>query len=321
MTALTTSGMAAAALVLAAAALVFLLSLTGFVVAGDRRRLAARIDRARGRSDAAPVRNGGGLSGALARIGEAVAASVLVGRDETARMALLLASAGIGHPRALAGFVGLKSLLAVLGLGLAHLWLRSRAVPLEAVAALGVYVTAALAGWRGPDLLVARRRKNRLEAIDRGMPDALDLLVICGEAGLGFDVAVARVAREVVHAHPELGQEFAKLAAEMRVLPDRAQALSNMAERIPLEGVRSFTGMLAQAIRYGTPLSQALRVISSELRADRVVRFEARAAKLPVFITLPMILFILPCVFIVVGGPALLDAMNMLPNTPIGALQ
>ncbi|HYH37542.1 MAG TPA: type II secretion system F family protein [Azospirillum sp.] len=320
MSALNTLGPQAALLVLAGAALVFALSLAGFVRAGDRRRLGARIDRARGRLDAAPAVRGGSLSGGLARLGEAVAASVLVGRDEAARMALMLAAAGISHPRALAGFVGVKSLLAVLGLGLAHLWLHSRAVPPGLVAALGVYTAAALAGWRGPDLLVARRRKHRLEAIDRGMPDALDLLVICGEAGLGFDVAVARVAREIGHAHPELGQEFAKLAAEMRVLPDRAQALSNMAERLPLEGVRSFTGMLAQAIRYGTPLSQALRVISAELRAERMVRFEARAARLPVFITLPMILFILPCVFIVVGGPALLDALHMLPGVQGGAL-
>lgn len=308
------------ALLALAAALIFTLSLAGFVMAGDRRRLAARIDRARGRIDAAPARKGGGLSGALAHVGEAVAASVLVGRDEAARMTLMLASAGIGHPRALAGFVGVKSLLAVLGLGLAHLWLQSRAAAPEMVIALGVYTAAALAGWRGPDVLVAHRRKRRLDAIDRGLPDALDLLVICGEAGLGFDVAVARVAREIVHAHPEVGQEFAKLAAEMRVLPDRAQALSNMAERLPLEGVRSFTGMLAQAMRYGTPLSQALRVISNELRAERMVRFEARAAKLPVFITLPMILFILPCVFIVVGGPALLDAMNMMPGVQAGGL-
>lgn len=307
-------------LLVLAAVLIFTLSLAGFVMAGDRNRLAARIDRARGRIDAAPVRKGGGLSGVLAQLGGAVAASVLVGRDEAARMALMLASAGINHPRALAGFVGVKSLLAMLGLGLAHLWLQSRAVPLGMVMALGVYIAAALVGWRGPDLLVAHRRKRRLDAIDRGLPDALDLLVICGEAGLGFDVAVARVAREIVHAHPELGQEFGKLAAEMRVLPDRVQALSNMAERLPLEGVRSFTGMLAQAMRYGTPLSQALRVISSELRAERMVRFEARAAKLPVFITLPMILFILPCVFIVVGGPALLDAMNMMPGVQMGGL-
>ncbi len=319
MSALTSLGTHGVLLALVAA-LIFTLSLAGFVMAGDRRRLAARIDRARGRIDAAPARGGGGLSGVLAHVGGAVATSVLVGRDEAARMTLMLASAGISHPRALAGFVGVKSLLAVLGLGLAHLWLQSRAAPLEMVMALGVYTAAALAGWRGPDLLVAHRRKRRLDAIDRGLPDALDLLVICGEAGLGFDVAVARVAREIVHAHPELGQELAKLAAEMRVLPDRAQALSNMAERLPLEGVRSFTGMLAQAMRYGTPLSQALRVISNELRAERMVRFEARAAKLPVFITLPMILFILPCVFIVVGGPALLDAMNMMPGVQGGGL-
>jgi len=306
-------------LVLAAATLVFALSLAGYAAMGARRRMAERIGRVCGRSsgpDHSAVRDKGELSGLLTRIGERVAASSLVGRAEVERTGLTLMAAGIEHPKAVQYFFGVKAALALLAIGLVHLWLPNQTFLTGAGGAFAGYLGAALVGWRVPDLVVSRRRKARMEAVERGLPDALDLLVICSEAGLGFDHAVGRVAREVAQAHPDLGREFAKLAAEMRVLPDRSQALSNMAERLQLDSVRSFTGMLAQAMRYGTPLAQALRVISSELRTERMVRFEARAAKLPVMITLPMILFILPCVFIVVGGPALIDALKMMSNMP-----
>ncbi|UEM07241.1 type II secretion system F family protein (plasmid) [Skermanella rosea] len=170
----------------------------------------------------------------------------------------------------------------------------------------------ALAGWRLPDIVLSRLVRNRRAAIERGLPDALDLLVICGEAGLGLDIAFERVAREMKQAHPELGKELAITAAEMRVLPDRYAALANMADRLKLETLRSLVATLSQTMRYGTPLGQALRVLANEMRRERLVRFEERAAKLPVLITLPMVGFILPCVFIVVAGPAALDLLATL---------
>jgi tight adherence protein C len=113
------------------------------------------------------------------------------------------------------------------------------------------------------------------------------------------------------HAHPPLGKELTIVAAEMRVLPDRFMALANMAERLQLDSVGSMVATLNQTMRYGTPLAQALRVLSAEMRAARLVRFEERAARLPVLITLPMIGFILPCVFIVIAGPAVLDIIKI----------
>ena len=143
------------------------------------------------------------------------------------------------------------------------------------------------------------------------MPDAFDLLVICAEAGLGLDAALDRVAREMTQSTPVLAEEIGITAVELGFLPDRRVALMGFAERVQLPSVRALVNTLTQSERYGTPLAQALRVLSSELREERMMKAEEKAAKLPATLTVPMILFILPTLFIVLLGPAIIRVFDL----------
>jgi tight adherence protein C len=298
------------------AAVVMLVTVAVVVQVGlSRRRLNGRLDRVR---QSALVLHGGAdaveAPGLLERFGAFLAKGPLIGQAEMALIKAQLATAGFSRPGMPAYYVGLKAVLALTAVLSDWIWLEAKTVPAPLLMTVGTLLAATLAGWRLPDLVLSKLAKRRREAIERGLPDALDLLVICGEAGLGLDIAFERVAREMKQAHPELGAELAITAAEMRVLPDRFLALANMADRLKLETLRSLVATLSQTIRYGTPLGQALRVLANEMRRDRLTRFEAKAARLPVLITLPMIGFILPCVFIVVAGPAALDLINTLAS-------
>ena len=169
---------------------------------------------------------------------------------------------------------------------------------------------AAVVGLLGPDFMVRRKRKTYLRALDQGLPDAMDMLVICSEAGLGLEAAFERVGTEIVQAHPVVSHEMLTTVQEMQINADRRAALLGLGQRTGLENLRRLGGTLVQTMQYGTPLSQALRSLSAEMRQELLIRFEERAARLPVLLTLPMILFILPCVFLVVGGPALVQVFQ-----------
>ncbi|MCB2061521.1 MAG: type II secretion system F family protein, partial [Novosphingobium sp.] len=132
----------------------------------------------------------------------------------------------------------------------------------------------------------------------------LDLLVICAEAGLTVDAAFARVAREFGRAFPELGDEFTLTSIELSFLTERRQAFENLAYRVNLDSVRGVVTTMIQTERYGTPLASALRVLSAEFRNERMMRAEEKAARLPAIMTVPLILFILPVLFVVILGPA-----------------
>ncbi|WP_338241128.1 type II secretion system F family protein [Aurantiacibacter hainanensis] len=159
-------------------------------------------------------------------------------------------------------------------------------------------------GYKGPELYLANVSTKRTKAIQKGLPDALDLLVICAEAGLTVDAAFNRVAKELGRAYPELGDEFALTAIELSFLNERRQAFENLAYRVNLEAVRGVVTTMVQTERYGTPLASALRVLSAEFRNERMMRAEEKAARLPAIMTVPLILFILPVLFIVILGPA-----------------
>ena len=159
-------------------------------------------------------------------------------------------------------------------------------------------------GYKGPDLFLQNKISKRTNLIRKGLPDALDLLVICAEAGLTVDAAFNRVAREPGRAYPELGDEFAMTAIELSFLSERRQAFENLAYRVNLEAVKGVTTTMVQTERYGTPLASALRVLSAEFRNERMMRAEEKAARLPAIMTVPLILFILPVLFIAILGPA-----------------
>jgi tight adherence protein C len=158
--------------------------------------------------------------------------------------------------------------------------------------------------YKAPDIWLKNKISKRTTAIRKGLPDALDLLVICAEAGLTVDAAFNRVARELGKAYPELGDEFALTSIELGFLTDRRSAFENLAGRIDLDSVRGVVTTMIQTEKYGTPLASALRVLSAEFRNERMMRAEEKAARLPAIMTVPLILFILPVLFVVILGPA-----------------
>jgi tight adherence protein C len=158
--------------------------------------------------------------------------------------------------------------------------------------------------YKGADLYIGNLITKRTHAIRKGLPDALDLLVICAEAGLTVDAAFNRVARELGRAYPELGDEFALTAIELSFLSERRQAFENLSYRVDLDSVKGVVTTMIQTERYGTPLASALRVLSAEFRNERMMRAEEKAARLPAIMTVPLILFILPVLFVVILGPA-----------------
>ncbi len=165
--------------------------------------------------------------------------------------------------------------------------------------------SAALIGsYKAPDLFVQNKLNKRSNEIRKGLPDALDLLVICAEAGLTVDAAFGRVAKELGRAYPELGDEFQLTAIELSFLTERRQAFENLANRVALDAVKGVVTTMIQTEKYGTPLASALRVLSAEFRNERMMRAEEKAARLPAIMTIPLILFILPVLFIVILGPA-----------------
>ncbi|MFL6842401.1 MAG: type II secretion system F family protein [Sphingomicrobium sp.] len=158
--------------------------------------------------------------------------------------------------------------------------------------------------YKAPDIWLSNKVKKRSHAVRKGLPDALDLLVICAEAGLTVDAAFGRVARELGKAYPELGDEFGLTAIELGFLNERRQAFENLATRVDLEAVRGVVTTMIQTEKYGTPLASALRVLSAEFRNERMMRAEEKAARLPAIMTVPLIMFILPTLFVVILGPA-----------------
>jgi tight adherence protein C len=168
----------------------------------------------------------------------------------------------------------------------------------------GVFAGALLLSYKAPDIYVNNKVSKRATEIRKGIPDALDLLVICAEAGLTVDAAFARVARELGAAYPELGEEFQLTAIELSFLTERRMAFENLAERVKLDALKGVVTTMIQTEKYGTPLASALRVLSAEFRHARMMRAEEKAARLPAIMTVPLILFILPTLFVVILGPA-----------------
>jgi len=162
----------------------------------------------------------------------------------------------------------------------------------------GVVAIALVGSYRAADIWLDSKVKSRTAGIRKGLPDALDLLVICAEAGLTVDAAFGRVSKELGRAYPELGDEFALTAIELGFLTDRRHAFDNLASRVNLDSVKGVTTTMIQTEKYGTPLASALRVLSAEFRHERMMRAEEKAARLPA------IMFILPVLFIVILGPA-----------------
>lgn len=203
------------------------------------------------------------------------------------------------------------------------------AVPVVAFAVSLLYVTALFDQWSFflqamvvlgcatfgnylPPILLTNAIQKRQQAIARAFPEALDLMVICVEAGLSVEGGLLKVTDELGKSGPELAEEFGLTAAELAFLGDRRQAWDNLSDRSGLPQVKSLCTALVQSEKYGTPLGQALRVLADENRAARMAAAEKKAAALPAKLTVPLVLFFLPVLFMVVAGPAVIRVMSVM---------
>jgi tight adherence protein C len=176
---------------------------------------------------------------------------------------------------------------------------------------LAITVGCVWVGMRLPDLFLKNLITRRQQSVRRAFPDALDLMLICVESGMSVDAAFKKVSEEVGTQSIPLAEELALTTAELSYLQDRRQAYENLAVRTNIDGVKAVCTALIQAERYGTPLGQALRVLAQENRDMRMAEAEKKAAGLPPKLTVPMILFFLPVLFVVILGPAAIRVMDI----------
>ena len=224
----------------------------------------------------------------------------------------MLINAGYRGAKAPILFTGAKLMLAVVMVVLFAL------VPVKVLGfpttttLLFYYLVAASCGYYAPSLWLKRAIAERQDAIQRAIPDALDLMVVCVESGLGLDQAMAKVGGEMQQAYPELGDELNILGVELRTGVPRQDALRNFGHRTDLDDVKSLVALLVQTDRFGTSIGEALRVHADSMRTARQMRAEEMAAKLPVKLLLPLIFFIFPAMFIVTIGPACIRLVKVL---------
>ena len=237
----------------------------------------------------------------LQRLGDFVKPS---DAKEVASIRQALVTAGYRRRNAYLLFFGVKLLCAVAGVLVVSM------IPVKVLGfpsfrtLLLLHTAAAFVGYYVPNLWLRLMISRRKQKILRALPDALDLLVTCVEAGLGLDMAIARVGDEIKATYPVFGQELHLLALELRTGLARQDALRNLAQRTDLEDIRTLVALLVQTDRFGTSIGQALRVHADAMRVTRQLRAEALAAKLPVKMLFPLVLFIFPSLFIVILGPA-----------------
>jgi tight adherence protein C len=246
-------------------------------------------------------------------LGTKIASTKIIGTAKQKKLLTALVAAGIKGQGRLAALIAGKACGGTVFVPLCWLLLEWRRLFVGApTLRLAVLAGAFILGWRCPEVVLSRLATRRRLRLETGIPDALDLLVICAEAGISLDHAIEQVGQHLRPSNPEVAKEFAATAAEMRVLPVRGQALENLAERTGLASLRSIVVTLNQSIKFGTSLAESLRVLAAEMRAERLARFEERAARLPVLLTLPLMAFVLPSLMIVIGAPLVLRIVDLL---------
>jgi len=242
---------------------------------------------------------------AIAHVGKMVPAST----QDSPHSRLLLIRAGYRRPEALAIVRGLRVVLPALLVAAVYF------TGLYEQSPIFIVLLALLLGYFLPDLFITWKIRRRQHTLQLSLPDALDLMVISVEAGLGLNQALLRVAQEVEIAHPELSQELQMVNLEMHVGKTRAEALRELANRTGVEDIKALVAMLIQTDRFGTSIAQSLRVHSDDLRTRRRQRAEEMAAKTAVKMVPPLVFFIFPALFVVILGPAVIAlARQLLPT-------
>lgn len=276
------------------------------LVAGLADPLRRRLKRLE--ADDTNKTGGPSLLGWMAPLGEYFVPSE---QEEKAKATLRLRQAGIRSPTALRTFIGAKLALAVVLPGII-LAVILPAFRLELITLLLFGVSAAIAGYLLPTFWLERATRRRMRALRRGLPDALDLLVVCSEAGLGLGQGIQRVAQELEISHPELSDELVLFNMQTRAGMDSREALRDMEERTGVDDIRGLVTTLLQTMRFGTSIAATLRIFAFELRDKRTQQAEELAAKVSTKMLFPLVFFVFPSFFLVVLGPPLLGAVAAL---------
>lgn len=223
-----------------------------------------------------------------------------------------LLQAGIRSPTAPIKFIAARAILPFVFMGIAMLFLSASDREISNGAMAFILLGVSFFGYKLPAILIKNQILKRTEEMNLAFPDALDMMLICVQGGIGLEQAVTRIAEEISDHSETLAEELGILSAEMAMLNDRRKALQDFARRVGTGSAKTFATALIQAEQYGTSVSQAMRAISEDLRDQRMQEAERKAASLPPKLTVPMIMFFLPVLFIVILGPAILQARAVL---------
>lgn len=224
-----------------------------------------------------------------------------------------LAQAGFRGPRPVSTFYFFRFVLPFVFGAIAAIYLfLINDFDLSAMQRIAISVGGLTLGYYAPNIFIGNAAHKRRESVVGAFPDALDLLLICVESGMSIEAALQKVSQEIGGSSIELAEELTLLTAEISYLPERRQAYEGLARRTNHPGIKSVTTAMIQAERYGTPLGSALRVMAKENRDMRLTAAEKKAAQLPAKLTVPMIVFFLPVLFVVILGPAILTVIDMM---------
>jgi tight adherence protein C len=288
----------------------------GFYMAAElsrSSRLNHRLGLVTGKAEAEAIivkPEGSALVRLVSGFGMLIARSGLLSRKTLAEMTATLEGAGFRGGRGLGLFIGGKILLMFITPALLYFTLRHFGTStFWTIVKIG---GGAMLGMLAPETYATNIRKKHLAKVEHGVPDALDMLVICADAGLALEAGLARVSQEIGSLNPALAMELTQTSRELQIGSDMRRAMESLGQRTGLDTLKRLSTTLSQSLQYGTPLTQALRSLSAELRQEALVKFEERAGRLPTLMTIPMILFILPCVFLIVAGPAIINALSTL---------
>lgn len=249
-----------------------------------------------------------GLSGLLQRIG--VLSRRFYSLNQLDHLRVVISAAGFNVHRMMPMLLGLK----VAAMVLVPLLSFVVAAVVGAAFVKVIIVCVGLGiGIGAPEMILSLIRRKFVTAIQRGTPDALDLLVVCSESGMGLESALGRVSAEMKHSNPPMATVLAQLLDDLRILPNRRDAFDKLG-RFNVNGLRRFGTMLSQSMNYGTPIGNALRSVAEELRRERVNQLEEKAVKLPAKLIFPLILFILPSLWIILLGSSLLHLADSMKS-------
>ena len=257
---------------------------------------------------------GGWLAGGLQALGHTVRENTrLYSEQDIAALGALIAASGLNQnqflPVALGAKVAMMVLIPIAGITYSVL------TGLPTGWAVVVSAVSLMLGVLAPEWVLRFLRRPYQRDLQRGASDALDLLVVCAESGMALESALETVARELRSSNRAIAMALMTLVDELKVLPDRRQAFLNFGQRSGVEALKRMSAIIAQSLQYGTPLGQALRAVSAELRRDRMTKLEAKAVRLPAMLVFPLIAFILPTLFIALMGPGMLRVLDTLKST------